>query len=690
MKDNTDRMDKAIKEKLNGHEAHVHSTLWKSIESKLPPEQNGKGGLFFKNPFIISFLVVSIVITGIYLFRSAGTQQQITTASIDITSSSIHTDENADKHSNKNIQTPSSDLNNLNNESQHSTFTEGNTDGIKQTPAATGNKHSDSKYSSFDHSGSLNTHATSTARANTSSGNNKHTTQKNNSGIVTPSRTGNQRITTVAYTETGDASIKNTNPANQGSSTNKLNSSATGTVSTAAENKGSNVNATTNNSSQTNNAANKTTERASADPETYQKNNPAIAATATGLENTSSTNDDATAMTSQKLFSGAGIDTTSNTENSSPNNTANNNHAGENIGSISSATENTMQTEDVRTRNTNETNTTQTSQTTNNLQGSADDLSDTRAHLRDSLAVTGSSAIAASAANTTSNTIDSIDTDKKIIDSSNIQKNPEAITSVSQEQKKHASVFLSKCSFDGYITPAFGYIYTAANTSILNSEDSLNKFIQHRNQNTKTGSGITAGLRMNYALSKKIEVGVGFQYSSLSQSSYLTQKNLIASHYTYQGYTMTDSIYDSIQRVYIHRQYFVKTDSSAINSYNTQTKKYIDKYQNFSLPIYIAYGYSITDRLSLLARTSLLINYQLHSVTYLNETEDKIIGHHSRKNISLGGSFSIGGYYAFSRSCSVFAEPVVTYYFSNLFDKQAPIKQTLLMFGLQTGIRLSF
>ncbi|MGN6646084.1 MAG: hypothetical protein ACTHJT_06105 [Cytophaga sp.] len=693
MKDNTDRMDKAIKDKLNGHEAHVPSNLWKSIESKLPPEPGNKGGALFKNPFIISFLALSILTTGIYLFRPVNKQQHTATTSGAVYSVPAHTSitQKTNTPSNKNSHTSSDDLKNITNESLHTTSTAEYVSNSKQTLSASGKNQSDSKISTLNNSTPANKHTDFTSNMRISPENAKHTNHTNTTAAATQNHFADQRTTTVInHTNTGNAGTKNNNHTSQENLIDKINLSALGTISSTGTGKKPDVNtdAAPDTGLQHNNTVNKNSEHLSADSETSQENNRTI--TVVDPENTTTNRDDAIALASQKHFSGEITDTANSTDNSVSNNTDSNNHAVENIAGIASVTRNNPQTEDTNAKNTNKSNSIQTEQNKNNQQGSADELSDVRAYFIDSMTVPDNPAIIASAANTINNKIDSVNTNKKIIDSNSTQQNPEAITTISEEQKRHTSAFLSKCSFDGFITPAFGYIYTAANTSTVSSEDSLNKFIQNRNQNTRTGSGITAGLRMNYALSKKIELGIGLQYSSMSQASYLSQKTLDSSYYTFQGYTKTDSIYDSIQGTYIHRQYFVKTDSSAINSFTTQTKKFIDQYQNFSIPIYIAYGYSVTDRLSLLARTSLLINYQLYSVTYLNETEDKIIGYHSRKNISLGGSFSIGGYYAFSRSCSVFAEPVVTYYFSNLFDKQAPIKQTLLMLGLQTGIRISF
>ncbi|HSY62445.1 MAG TPA: hypothetical protein VK796_11235, partial [Cytophaga sp.] len=266
-----------------------------------------------------------------------------------------------------------------------------------------------------------------------------------------------------------------------------------------------------------------------------------------------------------------------------------------------------------------------------------------------------------------------------------LKKQPETIQVKSTIEKKKSDLFLSRCSIDGYATPALGYMFLSPNSS----QEEINEITKERNKNARAGFGFTTGLRMNYALTQKIEIGIGFQYSSLSQQSPFNRQ-YTDSVDTYQGYTRIDSTYDSTRHHMVYSNHFVVTDTTTIGVLASHIKTYTSKFQNFSIPIHIAYGYSISDKLSLLARTSILINYQTYSVTYLNTLDSSIVGYHSEKKISLSGSFSIGGYYQFSKNCSVFLEPIVTYYFSNLFDKQVPFKQKELMLGLQTGVRFSF
>jgi hypothetical protein len=271
-------------------------------------------------------------------------------------------------------------------------------------------------------------------------------------------------------------------------------------------------------------------------------------------------------------------------------------------------------------------------------------------------------------------------------DTNSVQEQIKTIEVKLNEEKNKKSLFLSRCSFDGYATPALGYIHLSTN----GNQESVNGIIKERNKNAATGFGMTTGLRMNYSLTQKIEIGIGFQYSNLNQQSSFPQQKVDSIYNTYQGYTQVDSTYDSTSHHMIYTNHFVVTGTTTNTAISTRIITHTDKFQNISIPIHIAYGYSISNKLSLLTRTSLLINYQTYSVTYLNGIDSTIIGYHSGKNISLGGSFSIGCYYQFSKRYSVFAEPIVSYYFSNVFDKRVLFKQKQLTLGLQTGIRLSF
>jgi hypothetical protein len=253
-------------------------------------------------------------------------------------------------------------------------------------------------------------------------------------------------------------------------------------------------------------------------------------------------------------------------------------------------------------------------------------------------------------------------------------------------KEKKKSDFLSRCTIDGYVTPSLAYMHLSPNTSTPEQ----NNFTNERNKNAKPGSGITTGLRMNYRLTKKVEIGIGIQYSSTQQQSSFQKNQFDHTTTSYQGYNRIDTIYDSIGHIKSYSNRFIITDSTKKNIYSTSIVKHTDKFQNISIPIHVAYGYSISEKFSLIARTSLLINLQTYSVTYIKESDSTIVSHNSAKNISLGGSFSVGGYYLLSKKCTAFIEPIVTYYFSNVFDKQVPFKQTQYQLGLQTGIRISF
>ncbi len=272
----------------------------------------------------------------------------------------------------------------------------------------------------------------------------------------------------------------------------------------------------------------------------------------------------------------------------------------------------------------------------------------------------------------------------RVIKTDSIQT--QATTVGEKEKIKKNSTFLSRCSIDGYITPSLAYMHLNSN----NATDPTSSFITDRNRSATSGRSVIAGLRINYALSEKLEIGFGLQYSGMKQNTSLTNRTLDSSYYTYQGYTHTDSTFTSdstgTQNV-TYTSNYVKTDSTLVNGYSTHVKKYIDKYQSISLPIYIAYRFEISNRFAIITRASLLVNYMTYSVTYLNESADHILGYHSEKKISLGGSFSVGAYYALSEKYTVFAEPVANYYFPNAFGKKAPFKQHMLTVGLQVGVR---
>lgn len=272
MKDNTDRMDKAIKDKLNGHEAHIPSNLWKSIESKLPPEPTSRDGGFFKNPFIISFLVMSVVITGIYLFRSVNTKEQATTASVAIpaASSNMPIAGNADRYSNSNQNTYTSSVgsNNNTNDSKHASPTGENTYGTQQKISPDGNNHYASKISSNNNSNATNRSIASTPNSSKSSGNNKHTTGINNSDKATQKQTTDQHSTIDQHKGSIEAGTINSNHTHENTSTDKMNASASGAASAS---KKTYVSTATDNGVAHNNPVIEIPEHPSADSETSQK-----------------------------------------------------------------------------------------------------------------------------------------------------------------------------------------------------------------------------------------------------------------------------------------------------------------------------------------------------------------------------------------------------------------------------------
>ena len=91
MKENTDLMDKAIKEKFDGHEVPVPSHLWNSIESDLTPEKTTIGGsLLLKKPFILSILFISTVLIGTYIYNYSNKQTAYSTSLLKKTNTITH------------------------------------------------------------------------------------------------------------------------------------------------------------------------------------------------------------------------------------------------------------------------------------------------------------------------------------------------------------------------------------------------------------------------------------------------------------------------------------------------------------------------------------------------------------------------------------------------------------------------
>jgi hypothetical protein len=252
----------------------------------------------------------------------------------------------------------------------------------------------------------------------------------------------------------------------------------------------------------------------------------------------------------------------------------------------------------------------------------------------------------------------------------------------STEKTKPKPTLLSKITIDGYVSPAIGFIQTKE-TSTTDSS------IYHVSQNKKNGFGLTLGLRANYIVSPKFETGIGLQYSSTNQHIDYTFQSIDSSYISYQGYNQIDSTYDSTAQAYTYTNSYIITGSTTNTIYTNQTTSVINKYQNISIPIYLAYNYRISNRFRLVARTSILLNVEMYSITYTTSNNEPI-GYHSEKAISIGGSLSVGGYYTLNNSITLFTEPILTYYFKDLFGNEAPIKQSLMSIGLQTGVRIHF
>ncbi|WP_020526093.1 hypothetical protein [Cytophaga aurantiaca] len=740
MKENTDRMDQVIKDKFEGHEVQVPSDLWASIESNIPSEGGNAGGSsFLKNPFLFSILVISTIAIATYLYTTKDTHNNQTTVASETSSSSVinnpiaHSTDNTtngtETSSNKETDhsTNTSSLNTTENTSapvllQTNSSTDSHIDQNNSTTAAIYSKNKNTQATD------KNFHANDPTESNVHSNASRAGAVSHTSGatyltkkqtIVSGSTNTNAKSTernasspkssNVQSTQTADSDLsltdKHANSISDNSavvsSSDQLNNSSSNTANSAATSSYDNTKSTSEllKTQSLNTTISQSNLRTSVYADSIKQftstliQDDNLLNTKNSLSNTSITN----AASAKSTESG-----NNNTSDKAPNLNASqirNAIVSLNaINSISTAsdassllsntnlatqanTASTIEQSLVSSKVKNSASAKESVDSANNTTGLTN-ASNTNSDLNDA------NAFAQSKNTVTNTTIAKMDSTilAKEIDSLTAENLAKTTNATTTEESKKKSLFLSRCSFDGYATPVLGYMHLSPNTS----ETSLNNAIKERNKNAGTGFGITTGLRMNYALTQKIEVGIGLQYSSLSQPSTITQNHIDSSYMSYQGNYVRDSTYDSTSHKYIFTTHYVKTDSTVINNISTQVVKHTDKFQNISIPIHVAYGYSISDKFSLLARTSLLINYQTSSVTYLNALDSSIVGHHSDKHISLGGSFSVGGYYKFSRSCSVFAEPIVYYYFSNVFDKQVPFKQTQFMLGLQTGIRFSF
>jgi hypothetical protein len=811
MKDNTEPMDKAIKEKFDGHEVSVPSGLWNSIESNLPSENESKGGnFFFKNSFLLSVLFVSTTVIGIYLYnfnskqtidsiavarKTSTPENTFNTSAIEHStadshkqssakqkqptdfSSSILAKENQSAHS-SNILTESASTKDLLKNTEKNTLrsytnsthlasasskkneitkTSRSSKTINRVLANTGKKKPGkinnvvvvTKSNKPDLSNAVSNKSIKTVE----SGNEKNNIHSNSLNANTSNLAKPVKVSTATVSSTTQKSDKSISKNNVQSlvrtdsvkvsadNTSNL-SEQTATTTSAAYSTAQTFNKTT-----SENNIQRITHADSINPSVTNTFNQSETSTITRAAETSATQTSAKNASENNLRTPAHADsikafasgliqtvesfdniaytdsnthiqtspTADNTKTNSTNPSVSNSDTNLNISSIRTATSllnatNTLSTPveiaslyNMHTNNNNVSgvaspNHTASSNTDPNAVTTASNKNNTFIDSVNTLnsienyfhtnSTSSDNTILTPTTNESNNNlflqIDStINTAPAEI--SSITKQPETLKVKSDVEKKKSDLFLSRCSFDGYATPALGYMFLFPN----NNQEGINEITKERNKNARTGFGFTTGLRMNYALTQKIEIGIGFQYSSSSQQSPFN-KQYTDSVDTYQGYTKIDSTYDTTSHHIVYSHHFVVTDTTTIGVPASHIKTYTSKFQNFSIPIHIAYGYSISDKFSLLARTSILINYQTYSVTYLNTIDSSIIGYRSGKKISLSGSFSIGGYYQFSKKCSVFLEPIVTYSFSNLFDKQVPFKQKQLMLGLQTGIRFSF
>jgi hypothetical protein len=643
MKENTDRMDKAIKEKFDQHETRVPSELWNSIQSKLPPEDTSKGFIYFlSNPFIIVAMFVSLVsvTTGIYYFSDLNTEQPNRISSVQ--NNSFNT--NQSSKGQQAIETESK------NGSAHQSVS-GNKEilankedskNIVKPGDATKNTNNTLTGQKQQRENTYNNKTKSTQRA-TFSGDATNKEQKTNGSLLvaTSNKKPFNKIQSTSNNQTKEFVNHQTNDAYS----NQMNMYASVTGNTTENLR---INSNSENSTTTENQRHLV----------LNKN------TNTAFTNTT-ISDSSTSHTSNNIIK----------EKS-------------NLIAASTNLSDDISRQNTTSINTEKTGIDGTSVKTaySSIQDTTENMSSVKNSLQHIDAITTNTAITNTMRTAVFDSISYIDSISKItiIDSAAIKNATTDAAAKTVEDQKPS--FLSYCSIDAYVSPALGYM----NLQPQGSQETINSFIKDRNRNTSAGTSVSAGIRMNYALSRKIEIGIGIQYSATRQSGSLTTQNLDSIFYKYQGYTSLDSVYDPQTQQVVFKQVFVKTDSTLTSAYSNKAKRYTDKYQNFSIPVYIAYGYSVTDRFSIIARSSLLINYSIYSITYLNESEEQVLSYHSQKKMSLGGSVSIGAYYAFSRKYSVFAEPVFTYYFSNMFEKQAPFKQHLMTIGLQTGIRLNF
>jgi hypothetical protein len=709
MKDNTDQMDKTIKDKFEGHEVDVPAHLWNSIEPNLPPQSGITGGsFFFTNLFLLSVIAVGTIITGTYVYNLSMNKTNVAAQSLSQTSpkenisnnsSTTHTASNSDDQSAagkiSNTNHVFTSIPNTDTEDKNKTATAASgTSEIQSGNSITKNK------AEYDQNmkQTYNTRPTKLSKINSSTSqsqnsnydasnsNAQYKTAVNNKHIGAPTSNTKNRPDTYSDNSFSKQTRNNNRQLNSLHSSESMNAASANTSTTYSthivQTSNPNESARENNIHTQADSIELYTTELLKDSDSFNKTKTSNTSIHENPSNDTRINPSPDISGSSETINIKTAEILNATISLNANNTLS-------IPSEAKALYNQhIRGNEVKNQHSFDPYINQFPASSNSI--FIDSADNTHTVLNDAPEIKNQTINTSSAFPpnlSTSDLLFKIDSTLTTEHTDTSIKNPSEIVDIksNEEEKKKKPLFLSRCSFDGYVTPALGYLYLSPNST----REGITENIKERNQNAKTGFGITTGLRMNYSLTQKVEVGVGLQYSSLSQKSSLNVPltDIIT---IYQGYNEVDSTYDSTSQRMIYSNRFVITDTTQTTVLKNTIKTYTDKFQNVSIPIHIAYGYSISNKLSLITRASFLINYQTYSVTYLNGIDSSIVGHHSAKNLSLGGSFSVGFYYLFSKKCSVFAESIVSYYFSNVFDKQAAFKQKQLMPGLQTGIRLSF
>ena len=713
MKNKLDEFERSIQEKLDQHEVYVPSTIWNSIKANLPDEKKPSVA-----PFIFGRNVKSFSIIGLFMAVGIGASmffysQNNLTNSTQETKAEITRDENNEVYTSEKINTDD----NIQYSKKSNTDKASNSKNTSEIFPLPNNNIFTNYTTSLNKSAQENTrelhdnnnpnntyHVTKTSttgaekktrpKQNTSGATNRslQNTNNNTSNTTQNSSNKNKNNFDVPASTQSNLLSKNTGTTKSNYSNrlneNHLNNATTPNTSASATKRtnstnGLDVNTSTSNQTQGLNSNNTSTEQSTTNSTSSSEKN--LQQQTTDSIRFSNTSDALIASnTSSEQF-----------EKSNTNNTSNSN-----------------QLEETQSNSYNTTNTQHTSSTTSNsLSNKNNDGLDPLVNTANTTSILASTAattnnqeqVVASNSILSEKTIDTYSLDST--DSSNtsnknlISNNEKQIDSISEpvihtdttatiiedalaEKIKPQPTLLSKITIDGYVSPAIAFIQTTE----TNNKDSS---IYTISQNKKTGFGLTLGLRANYILSPKFEIGAGLQYSSTNQPVDYTFQSIDSTYTSYQGYNQIDSTYDSTSQAYTYTNTYILTDSTTNTFYSNQSTSATNKYQNISIPIYVAYSYRISDRLRLVARSSILFNLATYSITY-TASNNELIGYHSEKKISIGGSLSVGGYYTLNNSVTLFAEPIFTYYFKDIFKNEAPFKQSLMSIGLQTGLRINF